>query len=151
MHLTVLNGPNLNLLGEREPEVYGRTSLTDIEAACRALCTEHGATLTFAQTNGEGELIGLVQDARRGDGLVLNPGGYTHTSVALRDAVAACSCPVIELHLSNPAAREPFRHVSLIAGVVTGTIAGLGADGYSLALTALLRRSGAASGNQSEE
>lgn len=136
----VLSGPNLNLLGEREPEVYGRETLADIEAACRKLTEEAGAELTFEQTNAEGVLIDLVQAARSCDGIVLNPGGYTHTSVALRDAVAACSAPVIEVHLSNPAARESFRHVSLVSGVVSGVIAGLGARGYTLALTALIDR-----------
>ena len=136
----VLSGPNLNLLGEREPEVYGRETLGDIEAACRALTDSVGATLTFAQTNGEGALIDLVQAARDGDGIVLNPGGYTHTSVALRDAVAACAAPVVEVHLSNPAAREAFRHQSHVSAVVSGVIAGLGARGYTLALTALIER-----------
>ena len=137
MGVSVLNGPNLNLLGEREPEIYGRTTLAEVEDACREACEARGVALTFAQTNSEGGLIDLVQAARRGDGIVVNPGGYTHTSVALRDALAACACPVIELHLSNPAAREAFRHVSLTAPVVTGIVAGFGADGYRLALSAL--------------
>ncbi|WP_031551046.1 type II 3-dehydroquinate dehydratase [Parvularcula oceani] len=136
--VAILNGPNLNLLGEREPEVYGRTTLAQIESACRALADREGLDLTFAQTNSEGGLIDLVQDARAADGIVINPAGYTHTSVALRDALAACSCPVIELHLSNPAAREEFRHSSFTAPVVTGIIAGFGADGYTMALRALL-------------
>lgn len=137
----VLSGPNLNLLGEREPEVYGPETLADIEAACRKLADEAGATLIFEQTNGEGALIDLVQASRSCDGIVLNPGGYTHTSVALRDAVAACSAPVIEVHVSNPAAREDFRRASLVSAVVSGVIAGLGARGYTLALTALIDRS----------
>ena len=144
MLYAVLSGPNLNLLGEREPEIYGRDTLADIEAACREMTDEAGAALTFAQTNGEGTLIDLVQDARASDGIVINPGGYTHTSVALRDALAACTAPVIEVHLSNPHAREAFRHASLISPVVSGVIAGLGARGYTLALTALLGRSAAA-------
>jgi 3-dehydroquinate dehydratase-2 len=139
MRLAVLNGPNLNLLGEREPEVYGRTTLAEVEAACREAAGE--AELTFAQTNSEGGLIDLVQAARGGDGIVINPGGYTHTSVALRDALAACACPVIEVHLSNIAAREPFRHRSLSAPVVNGIVAGLGAHGYTLAIEALIRLS----------
>lgn len=139
----VLSGPNLNLLGEREPAVYGRETLADIEAACQELTDEAGAELTFAQTNAEGALIDLVQAARRSDGIVLNPGGYTHTSVALRDAVAACSAPVIEVHLSNPAAREDFRHQSYVSGVVSGVIAGLGAQGYTMALRALMARADA--------
>ena len=136
--IAVLNGPNLNLLGEREPEIYGRTTLADIEQACRKVAEAAGATLTFGQYNGEGALIDAVQAARGGDGVVINPGGYTHTSVALRDALAACSCRVIEVHLSNPHAREDFRHRSLTAPVVSGVIAGLGADGYTMAVTALL-------------
>lgn len=137
---TVLSGPNLNLLGEREPEIYGHDTLADIEAACRKLTDAAGAALTFAQTNGEGSLIDLVQEARACDGIVINPGGYTHTSVALRDALAACSAPVIEVHLSNPHAREAFRHTSLVSPVVSGVVAGLGAHGYTLALAALMRR-----------
>ncbi|MBB4659858.1 type II 3-dehydroquinate dehydratase [Parvularcula dongshanensis] len=137
MGVAVLNGPNLNLLGEREPDIYGRTTLGEIESACKKACDAKGIDLTFAQTNGEGALIDLVQAARAGDGIVINPGGYTHTSVALRDALSACPCPVIELHLSNPAAREDFRHRSLTAPVVTGIVAGFGADGYTLALNAL--------------
>ena len=136
--LAILNGPNLNLLGEREPAVYGRLTLADIEAMCREAAK--GAEMTFAQTNSEGGLIDAVQAARHGDGIVINPGGYTHTSVALRDALAACACPVIEVHLSNPHAREAFRHTSLVSPVVSGVIAGLGAEGYRLAVAALLRR-----------
>ena len=137
--IAVLNGPNLNLLGEREPAVYGTATLADIEAACRNAVGD--AELTFFQSNAEGALIDAVQAARHGGGIVLNPGGYTHTSVALRDAVAACACPVIEVHLSNPHARELFRHTSLVSPVVSGVIAGLGAAGYTLAIAALLGRS----------
>ena len=136
--LAILNGPNLNLLGEREPAIYGRQTLADIEAMCRDAAP--GADLAFVQTNSEGGLIDAVQAARHGDGIVINPGGYTHTSVALRDALAACSCPLIEVHLSNPHAREAFRHTSLVSPVVSGVIAGLGAEGYRLAVAALLRR-----------
>ena len=139
----VLSGPNLNLLGEREPEVYGTQTLADIEAACREIADGAGADLAFAQTNSEGGLIDLVQAERASDGIVINPGGYTHTSVALRDALAACSAPVIEVHLSNPHAREAFRHTSLVSPVVSGVIAGLGAQGYTLALAALMRRNAA--------
>ena len=139
VRISVLNGPNLNLLGEREPDIYGSATLADIEAACRKAAD--GAQIDFLQTNSEGALIDAVQAARRGGGIVLNPGGYTHTSVALRDAVAACACPVIEVHLSNPHAREPFRHTSLVSPVVSGVIAGLGAAGYTLAIAALLGRS----------
>ena len=139
VRISVLNGPNLNLLGEREPDIYGSATLADIEAACRKAAGK--AEIDFLQTNSEGALIDAVQAARRGGGIVLNPGGYTHTSVALRDAVAACACPVIEVHLSNPHAREPFRHTSLVSPVVSGVIAGLGAAGYTLAIAALLGRS----------
>ncbi|MBI1186263.1 MAG: type II 3-dehydroquinate dehydratase [Alphaproteobacteria bacterium] len=133
----VLNGPNLNLLGVREPEVYGRDTLADIEAACRARASAHGRDLVFRQSNHEGELIDWLHEARENAALVLfNPGAYTHTSVALRDAVAAIAIPVIEIHLSNPAAREAFRHVSHVAPVAKGVIAGFGAHSYILAIDA---------------
>ena len=138
MNILVLNGPNLNLLGTREPGIYGHTTLADIEAACVA----HGATLglavTCAQSNHEGALVDHLHAARGTmAGVVLNAGAYTHTSVALRDAITATGLPVIELHLSNVHAREAFRHVSLIAPVCIGVIQGFGARGYPLALTAL--------------
>lgn len=137
----VLNGPNLNLLGVREPHIYGTQTLGDIEARLRALAAEAGRDIVFAQTNAEGTLVDLVQVARTGaSGLILNAGAYTHTSVALHDALRALSIPVIEVHLSNPLAREAFRHVNYVAPAVLGTIAGLGADGYDFALVALLRR-----------
>ncbi len=136
----ILNGPNLNLLGTREPETYGTTSLADIEAACSTIMKAAGGRLTFHQTNAEGTLIDQVQAAREtADALIINPGGYTHTSVALRDAVASLDIPVIELHLSNIHAREAFRHHSYLSGIVTGVICGLGAEGYLLALDAALR------------
>ena len=141
MHITVLNGPNLNLLGTREPDIYGHETLADIEARLRALAEDKGVTLHFAQSNGEGELVTLVQEAREAsDGLILNAGAYTHTSIALHDALKALHIPVIEVHLSNPAARESFRYVNFVAPAVTGTIAGLGADGYELAFIALMQR-----------
>lgn len=138
MKILVLNGPNLNLLGTREPAIYGHTTLSDIEAACVA----HGKTLGFevccAQSNVEGVLIDHLHAARgKMAGVVLNAGAYTHTSVALRDAITATELPVIELHLSNTHAREAFRHVSLIAPVCVGVIQGFGARGYLLALGAL--------------
>lgn len=137
----VLNGPNLNLLGTREPEIYGRETLADIEARLRALAEPAGVSIVFAQTNSEGGLVDLVQSARvDASGLILNAGAYTHTSVALHDALRTLRIPVIEVHLSNPAAREAFRQVNHVAPVATGTIAGLGADGYELALKALIRR-----------
>jgi 3-dehydroquinate dehydratase-2 len=134
----VLNGPNLNLLGVREPEVYGRDTLDDIAATLTARADELGVTLDIRQSNHEGHLIDWLNEAREAGAkaVLLNPGGYTHTSVALRDAVAAIGVPVIEVHLSNPQARESFRRRSLISGVAKGTIAGFGALSYVLALDA---------------
>ena len=134
----ILNGPNLNLLGTREPEIYGRDTLSDIEAKCADRAKAHGLGLDFRQTNGEGELVSWVQEARgNAAGLVVNPGAYTHTSIALRDALAAVDQPKIELHLSNIHAREEFRRNSYASGVVSGVIMGFGASGYLLALDAL--------------
>jgi len=134
----VLNGPNLNLLGVREPEVYGRDTLDDIAATLTARADELGVTLDIRQSNHEGHLIDWLHEAREAGAkaVLLNPGGYTHTSVALRDAVAAIGVPVIEVHLSNPQARESFRRRSLISGMAKGTIAGFGALSYVLALDA---------------
>ena len=134
----VLNGPNLNLLGTREPEIYGTDTLDDIAARLSAQADELGVTLDIRQSNHEGHLIDWLHEAREAGAkaVLLNPGGYTHTSVALRDAVAAIGVPVIEVHLSNPQARESFRRRSLISGVAKGTIAGFGALSYVLALDA---------------
>ncbi|PEN11354.1 type II 3-dehydroquinate dehydratase [Longibacter salinarum] len=134
MKLLVLNGPNLNLLGTREPDVYGNETLDDVEAALRSSFPD--VEFSFRQDNGEGALIDLLHTAHeRGlDGVVFNPGGYTHTSVALRDAVSAIDPPVVEVHLSNVHAREAFRHKSYIAPVCAGQIAGLGTTGYHLAV-----------------
>jgi 3-dehydroquinate dehydratase-2 len=133
----VLNGPNLNLLGTREPPIYGAQTLADIERACAPIAQDLGLSLSWRQSNHEGQLIDWLQEAHTGaQAVILNPGGLTHTSVALRDAVAAIAPPVLEVHLSNPAAREPFRHHSHISGVARGLIAGFGATGYALAVRA---------------
>jgi 3-dehydroquinate dehydratase-2 len=134
----VLNGPNLNLLGIREPGVYGKTTLKDIEALCQTTAAELGATVTFLQSNHEGALIDAIHAARGvHQGIVLNAGAYTHTSVALRDAISGAAVPTVEVHLSNVHARESFRHHSMIAPVVIGQIAGFGPTSYVLALRAL--------------
>lgn len=134
----VLNGPNLNLLGEREPEVYGTTTLQDIARMVSARAKSHGLGATFRQTNHEGVLIDWIQECRtEGSGLILNAGAFTHTSVALHDACRAVGRPIIEVHLSNPHARERFRHRSFISTVATGVICGLGATGYVVAVDAL--------------
>jgi 3-dehydroquinate dehydratase-2 len=140
--ILVLHGPNLNLLGTREPEVYGRTTLADIHAAMESRARAAGVRLESFQSNHEGELIDRVQSAReQGVGfIIINPGGYTHTSVALRDAFAAVAIPFIEVHLSNVHAREAFRKHSYFSDIAVGVIAGLGAQGYELALEAALNR-----------
>ena len=137
----VLNGPNLNLLGVREPDIYGRDTLADIERRCieAAAGIEGGATVVFRQTNHEGVLVDWIQEAREAaSALIINPAAYGHTSVALHDALKTLSIPVIELHLSNPAAREAFRHHSYVSSAATGVIAGFGANGYELAVQAAL-------------
>ena len=137
MKVLVLNGPNLNLLGKREPEIYGHTTLADIEAMVQARARSLSVEIEFRQSNHEGELVSWIQSAREGFSVVLlNAGAYTHTSVALRDAIAACPIPTIEVHLSNIYAREEFRHKSLIAPVCQGQISGFGAHSYVLALEA---------------
>jgi len=135
--ITILNGPNLNLLGTREPEIYGTTTLADIEAMCHEAAAQHGFTVDFKQSNHEGELIDWVQQARTGAGLIINAGGYTHTSVALHDALRAVSAPIMEVHLSDPKAREAFRHYSFIEAVAKQSICGHGAQGYVMAIQAL--------------
>jgi 3-dehydroquinate dehydratase-2 len=135
----VLHGPNLNLLGTREPSVYGATTLAEIDAALAARAAAAGATVDTAQSNLEGELVGHIQAATgRHDAIVINPGGYTHTSVAIRDAIAACGVPVVEVHLSNLHAREPFRSTSVTATKCIGQISGFGPISYYLGLDAAL-------------
>jgi len=137
--LTILNGPNLNLLGQRQPEVYGRTRLADIEDMCRNKAAKMGIDLGFAQSNHEGALVEMIHAARGvHDGIILNAGAYTHTSIALMDAIASVEVPTIELHLSNVHAREEFRHTSFIAKVAVGVICGFGAAGYLLAMDAMI-------------
>lgn len=137
MKILFLNGPNLNLLGQREPEVYGRTTLKDIEAQVRARAAKVGAEIEFRQSNVEGEIVGWIQQSKGNfDVIVLNAAAYTHTSIALRDAISGTGVPTIEIHLSNVYAREEFRHKSLIAPVCRGLISGFGANSYILALDA---------------
>lgn len=141
----ILNGPNLNLLGTREPDLYGATTLAEIERMCRAKAADLGLSLDFAQTNHEGAMIDHIHAAKgTHGGIVLNAGAYTHTSVALMDAVASVELPTIELHLSNVHAREEFRHRSYIAKVAVGIICGFGPAGYTLALDAMSQRLAAA-------
>ena len=135
--LYVLNGPNLNLLGVREPEIYGRETLADVQALCER--TAQGATVVFRQTNHEGELIDWVQEAReKADALVINPAGYGHTSVALLDALKTLTVPIVECHLSNPAARERFRHRTYVSAIAAGVVSGFGPMSYELAVKAAL-------------
>ena len=134
----VLNGPNLNLLGEREPAVYGSASLAGIDDSLRALAVELGIELDFFQSNHEGALVDAVQAARKSaDAILINPGAFTHTSVALRDAFLAVGLPFVEVHLSNVFAREPFRRHSYLSDLARGVISGFGADSYRLGLRAL--------------
>ena len=134
----VINGPNLNLLGEREPEIYGTTTLADIGKLAAARAETHGLSVVFKQSNHEGALVDWIQECRgQGCGLILNAGAFTHTSIALHDACRALSHPVIEVHLSNPYAREQFRQRSFISKAATGVICGLGANGYVIAVDAI--------------
>lgn len=142
--ILVLNGPNLNLLGEREPSTYGIDTLDDVRRLCALACTSHGYTLEFAQSNHEGELVEHLHAAGKAQaqgtliGVVLNAGAYTHTSIALHDAIKGAAVTVIELHISNIFAREAFRHHSYISAVARGVLAGFGTDGYAMAIDALV-------------
>ncbi len=135
-----IDGPNLNLLGTREPDVYGTRTLADIRREVSVAARKEGADVEFFQSNHEGEIVSRLQEARgKADGVVINPAAYTHTSIAIRDALLSAGVPAVEVHLSNPAAREPFRRSSVIEDVVAGRIAGFGGHGYVLALSAILR------------
>ena len=136
----VLNGPNLNLLGTRQPEVYGSATLADIEAECRQAASAHGLDIVFRQSNAEHEIIGWIHEAReQACGIVINPAAYSHTSVAILDALTACECPVIEVHISNIHRREPFRDHSYVSAAATAVIAGLGTAGYAIAVAHVAR------------
>ena len=136
----ILNGPNLNLLGTREPEIYGTTTLADIEAMATARAQTHGLDVSFHQSNHEGALVDLVHEARsKADGLIVNLGAFTHTSIAIFDALSAADKPIIEVHLSNIYARESFRHKSYVSPIANGVICGLGAQGYELAVDGMAK------------
>ena len=137
----ILNGPNLNLLGEREPEIYGAISLKDIESSLIKIANENDTEISIHQSNHEGELIDLVQEAsKKGDGIIINPAGYTHTSIALYDALLASEVPIMEVHISNIYKREEFRHNSYVSKSAEGVISGLGIDGYKFALQFILNK-----------
>jgi len=139
MVIDVIHGPNLNMLGHREPDIYGTTTLADIDRDLMELGTSLGADVESFQSNSEGEIVGRIQEAYgRVSGVIINPAAYTHTSVAIRDALSMLSCPIVEIHLSNIHKREPFRHHSYVSGVADGIIAGFGARGYRMALQAMM-------------
>ena len=136
--ILILNGPNLNMLGKRQPEIYGRINLKEIETACEALANELQVEVYFTQTNYEGELVSLIQKANgKYEGIIINAGGYSHTSIAIRDSLALFSGMIIEVHISNIYGREEFRHTSMISSISNGVIVGLGAQSYNLAMRAL--------------
>jgi 3-dehydroquinate dehydratase-2 len=144
LRILILHGPNLQALGTREPEIYGRVTLDEVNASLQALAGELGCEIETLQSAHEGVLIDALYQARgRCHGVVFNPGGLTHSSVAVRDAIAGAGLPTVEVHVSNPHAREPFRHGSLVSGVVIATVAGFGAGSYRLALRGLVERLGA--------
>jgi 3-dehydroquinate dehydratase II len=135
----ILNGPNLNLLGQREPDIYGHSTLADVERACQVVADAHASPLSFRQSNAEHQLIDWIHEARTvAHGIIINPGGYSHTSVAILDALGAFAGPVLEVHISNIHKREVFRHHSYVSGRADGVIAGFGVQGYTIALTHML-------------
>jgi 3-dehydroquinate dehydratase-2 len=139
LKILLLHGPNLNLLGEREPEIYGKTTLEEINSSLSALAKEHGAEIRAVQSNGEGGLVDAIQEARTwASGLIINPGAFTHYSLAVRDAISAVPVPTVEVHISNILAREEFRHRSVIAPVCIGSVSGFGWRSYELGLLGLL-------------
>ena len=138
--IAVLNGPNLNMLGLRQPEIYGSATLDDVEQLCAEAAEGLGLAIDFRQTNGEGELISWVQECRgRASGIVINPAGLSHTSISLMDALLSVELPVVEVHISNIHRREQFRHLSYVSTMATGVLCGFGTHGYALALTAMAR------------
>lgn len=140
-HILIINGPNLNMLGKREPHIYGHETLEEIQQTLTETARLHNTRLSFFQSNHEGEIVDAIQQAMEAsEGILINPGAYTHTSVAIRDALAMYPHPAIEIHLSNIFNREAFRSESLVAPVVTGSISGLGSEGYRLALLWMIRR-----------
>jgi 3-dehydroquinate dehydratase-2 len=136
--ILILNGPNLNLLGTREPHMYGTTTLADVERMCQARAKQRGLAISFRQSNSESQLVEWIQDGINGaDGIIINPAAYTHTSVAILDALNMVKAPIIELHISNPHRREPFRHHSYVTFAATALICGLGVNGYPIAVEAM--------------
>jgi 3-dehydroquinate dehydratase II len=140
----VINGPNLNLLGTREPEKYGRATLADVESLCRETAHKHGLAVEFRQSNSEGEIIDLIHEAgkTKAAGIIINPAAYTHTSIAIMDAILAAQVPTIEVHITNIHAREEFRRHSYVSGVAKAVLAGFGIDGYVLAINGLAALTG---------
>ncbi len=140
----VLNGPNLNLLGQRQPEIYGRNTLADVEALCHAVAKRHGFAITFRQSNHEGDIVDWLQEARQqAAGVIINPGAFTHTSIAILDAIIAAEIPVVEVHISNIHAREEFRRHSYVSRVAKAVVCGFGIEGYELAIAGLAALLGA--------